>query len=420
MPPMPSMRRDATIPVAVRLLARKLHIAQSPSASIPLSMDVSELIKDVPQISGDGPFPKTPKFDVLGTPASLLNIALPASATLFTRRGTLVGVNGELENVTSTLSMLTPTVRALVGIPFLYQKITSTTPLTALITSKSSSVQTTFAVISMDGRVDWTIAQRNALLAWTGSTLTVKPKLVPSLSLSRWGNTVLSGRGEIALVGKGQIYQVTLQDESDEFAVHPAHILAYTSNLPAPTPTPYRLRHSRLKLPRLQVPESISQSYRALFRSLAPATSQSTTGVPTPARKSFLAELQDTSVVRFLSRTWDRIVMALRTAIWGDELLFKFKGPCTLLIQSRAPRLSDVIPASEMIEAARIQPKAFAPVVTTSPADGTVTPVANDVAAQVEDKRIGNASKGGHLKVAEVKDGEVTFRSVDSFNEFIK
>ncbi|ODQ72154.1 hypothetical protein LIPSTDRAFT_40171, partial [Lipomyces starkeyi NRRL Y-11557] len=274
------------------------------------------------------------KFDVLGTPASLLNVALPASATLFTRRGTLVGVNGELDNVTSTLSMLKPTVRTLVGIPFLYQKITSTTPLTALITSKSSSVQTTFAVVSMDGRLDWTIAQRNALLAWTGSTLTVKPKLVPSLSLSRWGNTVLSGRGEIALVGKGQIYQVTLQDESDEFVVHPANILAYTSNLPAPKPVPYRLRHSRIKLPRLQVPQSISKSYRRLFPSL----------------------LQDTNIVQFLSRTWYRIITVLRTAIWGDELFFKFKGPCTLLIQSRATRLSDLIPASEMDELARVQP----------------------------------------------------------------
>ncbi|KAK9369227.1 mitochondrial biogenesis AIM24-domain-containing protein [Lipomyces kononenkoae] len=417
MPPMRSMRRDATIPVAGRLLARKLHIAQSPTASIPLSMDVSELIKDVPQISGDGPFPKTPKFDVLGTPASLLNIALPASATLFTRRGTLVGVNGDLDNVTSTLSMLTPTIRALVGIPFLYQKITSTTPLTALITSKSSSVQTTFAVISMDGRVDWTIAQRNALLAWTGSTLTVKPKLVPSLSFTRWGNTVLSGRGEIALVGKGQIYQVTLQNESDEFAVHPAHILAYTSNIPAPKPSPYRLRHSRLKLPRFQVPQAIPNSFRALLPSLAPSTSQSTIGGSTLPGKSFLTDLQNTSVVRFLSRTWYRIVLTLRTAIWGDELLFKFKGPCTLLIQSRAPRLSDVIPASEMIEAARVQPKAFEPVVTPSPVDAMA--VANAM-AKVEDKRVGNASKGGHLKVAEVKDGQVTFRSVDSFNEFIK
>ncbi|KAJ8097373.1 mitochondrial biogenesis AIM24-domain-containing protein [Lipomyces tetrasporus] len=402
---------------AGRLLARNVHIAQSPTASIPLSMDVSEMINNVPQISGDGPFPKAPKFEVVGTPASLLNVALPASATLFTRRGTLLGVNGDLDNVTSTLSMLKPTVRALVGIPFLYQKITSTTPLTALITSKSSSVQTTFAVVSMDGRLDWTIAQRNALLAWTGSTLTIKPKVIPSLSLSRWGNTVLSGRGEIALVGKGQIYQITLQDESDEFAVHPANVLAYTSNVPAPKPVPYRLRHSRFKLPRLQVPQSISKSYSRLFPSSS-STSESTTGVATTPQKSFLAELQQTSIVRLLSRTWFRIQTATRTAIWGDDLFFRFKGPCTLLIQSRAPRLSDVIPASEMSEIASMQPPAFAPV-ATAPAIDTAAPV-EETDATVEIVREGNASKGGHLKVAEVKDGNVRFRSVNSFGEFIK
>ena len=39
------------------------------------------------------------KFEVLGAPYSLLSVALPASSVLYSRRGTLVGVNGRAENV---------------------------------------------------------------------------------------------------------------------------------------------------------------------------------------------------------------------------------------------------------------------------------------------------------------------------------
>lgn len=271
--------------------------------------------------------------------------------------------------------------------------------------------------MSLDGRLDWTVAQRNALLAWSGSTLTVKPKIVPSLSLSRWGNTVLSGRGEMALVGKGQIYQLTLQDETEEFAVHPANIIAYTSNPPAPKPTPYRLRHTRM---RLQIPKISFPWSSKLTASLSSAgENENAPLVPSSITQS--------GAVRFLSHTWYRTKSAIRTFVWGDELLFKFKGPCTILIQSRAPRLADVIPAreaKEVYELARVQPASFI-------AGGTATSAAAGIAAEglatengdavLEDrKKEGNASNGGHLKVATVDGGKVEFRSVNDFKEFIK
>jgi hypothetical protein len=39
------------------------------------------------------------QFEVLGAPYSLLSVSLPASSTLYTRRGTLAGLNGKIENV---------------------------------------------------------------------------------------------------------------------------------------------------------------------------------------------------------------------------------------------------------------------------------------------------------------------------------
>jgi uncharacterized protein (AIM24 family) len=155
-------------------------------------------------------------FEVIGTPFSLLSVSLSASQTLFTRRGTLIGLNGKSEN---TLSFLEPFKRAPVGIPFLYQKISSTTPVTALVATKSpiSSIVT----VNLDGRQDWIISQRQALLAWTGHTLSLKPQYNVKLGLAHWGNTYITGRGLLALVGSGQIYQVQLK-AGESYVAHPA------------------------------------------------------------------------------------------------------------------------------------------------------------------------------------------------------
>lgn len=133
-------------------------------------------------------------FEVLGSPFSLLSASISPSQNLYTRKGTLVGFNGTPENVwstgstvgtgssiltsnqaVSTLSLLEPFRRALFGIPFLYQRVTSTTPYNALISTKSKV--TSLVVVHLDGRLDWMVAQRNALLAWTGQTLSLSPRL---------------------------------------------------------------------------------------------------------------------------------------------------------------------------------------------------------------------------------------------------
>lgn len=41
------------------------------------------------------------RFEVLGGPNSLLSVSLSASQNLYTRRGTLVGVGGKVENVST-------------------------------------------------------------------------------------------------------------------------------------------------------------------------------------------------------------------------------------------------------------------------------------------------------------------------------
>lgn len=47
--------------------------------------------------------------------------------------------------------------------------------MTALISTKSPL--TSFATVHLDGRLDWIIAQRSALLAWSGHGLHITPRV---------------------------------------------------------------------------------------------------------------------------------------------------------------------------------------------------------------------------------------------------
>lgn len=158
------------------------------------------------------------------------------------------------------------------------------------------------------------LTQHDALLAWTGHSISSRPtishKMVfpplpsPSVpadshikSLAHWGNSKLTGRGLVALIGRGQIYQVVLKP-GEVFTVHPSSLLAYSMTGPS-RPVAHRLRSTSL---RLQVPSlglsrllpSVdikalrtlreSQAYRAVARAL------------------------------FAARTWSR------RAIWGDRV----------------------------------------------------------------------------------------------------
>lgn len=158
------------------------------------------------------------RFQVIGTPFSLLSVSLSASQTLFTRRGTLVSLSGKPENTVSTLSLLEPFRRAPVGIPFLYQKVSSTSPVTALVSTKAPI--SSIVSVNLDGRQDWVVAQRQALLAWAGHTLSLRPQYNVKLGIAHWGNTYVTGRGLLALAGSGQIYQVQIK-AGESYVAHP-------------------------------------------------------------------------------------------------------------------------------------------------------------------------------------------------------
>ncbi|KAH9864559.1 hypothetical protein J1614_010494 [Plenodomus biglobosus] len=269
-------------------------------------------------------------FHVLGTPFSLLSVSLSASQTLYTRRGTLVSLSGKPENTVSTLSVLEPIRRAPVGIPFLYQKISSTSPVTALISTKSPI--SSIVSVNLDGRQDWLISQRQALLAWTGHTLTLKPQYNAKLGFAHWGNTYITGRGLMALAGSGQIYQVQIK-EGESYVAHPSNVVAYTASLTPPQPFRFKSSNFRLQVPDLGF-GTLVQKVR-FFRVMS----------QTPTWKALLSFYHT-------AKTY------MRKTIYGDRLFLRFEGPTTMLLQSRASRISDTLTLRDVNEIADSAPGA--------------------------------------------------------------
>ncbi|RMZ87541.1 hypothetical protein DV736_g5227, partial [Chaetothyriales sp. CBS 134916] len=290
------------------------------------SIDTSKVEVIGPSTSASSP---DASFEILGAPYSLLSATVSPSQHLFTRRGTLVGLSSTPsstpDDVISTLRIISPLSRLALGIPFLYQRITSPTSYNALISTPSKL--TTFSVLNLDGTTDWTLLQRSALLAWTGSSLGITAKLNSSLTPSTWGNTVLTGRGLVCLSGQGQIYSVSLA-RGESWVAHPSNVLAFTSSSPSPKPTPFRFKSSTL---RFQIPLQLGNWF--------------------PSSRFVLA-LQDSATYKFLRNVLLRIQTWSRRTIWGDRLFLRFEGPATVLVQSRAARVADVLTSEQVNEIA--------------------------------------------------------------------
>ncbi|KAL2210798.1 hypothetical protein CC79DRAFT_533339 [Sarocladium strictum] len=322
------------------------------------------------------------RFEVLGSPYSMLSVTLSASQKLYTRRGTLVGVAGKPETAQSTLSLLNPLSRAPFGVPFLYQRISATTPITALISSKTPT--TTFSILHLDGTTDWMVASRNALLAWTGHTLSVSSRLQTRLSLAHWGSTFLTGRGVAALSAPGQVYQLNLA-EGEEFVAHPGSVVAYAVSRNAPQP--FRFKSSSL---RLQIPSLTSWFSEA----------------------NFVKAMRETGAYKFLARVLYSLRTTTRRTIWGDRLFMQFKGPTTVLLSSRGVRVGDSLTSDQVNEIADA-PAGVLPRAIEMAAKGDSEPL---VPAETTAEQAPSA-----IHVAAVRrDGKVTFEDTKDLKEFVR
>ncbi len=229
------------------------------------------------------------------------------------------------------------------------------------------------------------VSQRKALLAWTGHTLSVSPTVNREMSLAHWGNTLITGRGLVALAGPGQTYQITLK-AGEEYVAHPGNVIAYT--ITANPPLPYRFHSSSF---RFQVP-NLGLGY------LIPDI-------------KFFRVMQTTDTWRGIAKALFYLRTSARRTIWGDRLFMKFYGPTTILMSSRASRISDVLTARDINEIANTEAGAVQDAVTL-----VGSPKGE---GEGEKKQVTDVPTGFHYAQVSV-DGKVKFGEVTDAKGFVR
>jgi len=197
----------------------------------------------------------------------------------------------------------------------------------------------------------------------------------------------VTGRGLLALVGKGQVYSIDLK-LGEQYVVHPSNVIGYT--ITSHPPLPYRFKSSglRFQIPSLGIGKLVPDS-------------------------RFLKAMRESDTWRTISafgfavRTWSR-----RT-IWGDRLFLQFEGPTTILMQSRASRVSDALTTRDVNE------------IADTPAGTTQKAV--ELVARKEAEKASEAGKAPRavnqprFSIASVqRDGKVNIKETSDFQEVMK
>lgn len=200
------------------------------------------------------------------------------------------------------------------------------------------------------------------------------------MSLAHWGNTKITGRGLAAVTGPGQIYQLKLQP-GEKYVAHPGNVVAYT--ITQNTPLPYRFRSSNL---RFQVPDA---EFSAYFPEV-----------------KFFRVMKETTTWKAIAKLSFSVRTMARRTIWGDRLFLQFQGPTTILMSSRASRISDVLTKRDVDEIADTEAGVVQSAVT--------------LASTPKEDRVESTQKSvvpTGFKMATVTGGEVKFEDVKSIEE---
>lgn len=119
----------------------------------------------------------------------------------------------------------------------------------------------------------------------------------------------------------------------------------------------------------------------------------------------FFRVMSQTATWRTLATIFHTLKTWLRRSIWGDRLFLRFEGPTTMLLQSRASRISDTLSLRDVDEIADSPPGAVQDAVTRKIKEeikeiegSSKTPIAS----------LGKSDQGT-LRYATIKDGKAEF-----------
>lgn len=386
---------------------RLIHIASAPrvlgarDVALTVGQHDSSVIKgNIDEASGIA-F-ADPKFVPLGTPPTMVQVKLPASVQLYTRRNSLAGAVGShlgLNGLSSSFHLARfPFSRLLCGAPLVYHRIVSTSPLDLLISSNAgkrrplfgtwsvrvgdgaSSTNSTLSVLGLDGTVDW-VASPKAVYAYCGDLLSQHLDL-------RSRQTRITGRGSVVLSSPSQIYRVVLGAE-ESFVLRKDCLVAYSTDLNKP------------RLSSVSDKVSIPYSLDAGSAVSQPATKTTATTTETKPSNNFFS--------RIASSVWDSIKAYLKGLRGEPRQFVKVQGPTVVL-------LSGITKREISLHNDRVKPL-----------EEKLAQSAQDLLKKHEFDTHEATSLGlqgkpaDHFKIVSIgEDGKATFHSTNSFDSYLE
>lgn len=362
------------------------------------------------------------EFLALGVPPTILSVNSPPSVPVYIRRGSLLSIYGldNTQTINNQLEVKNPIKHFLYGnYVSSYQKLISTTPFSILVSSISRNFSPfsrvnnkSFVSLNLDGANDWAILDNQALHVYTGNSLIVGLYRLPynisrslskklslpfktSTGLSKWtklGYTLLSGRGQVALVGNGTVYNVNLK-ESEEILINKNNLLGISVN------GPYDLQNCILKY---TFPLSKTEAQKLENNNLEQLLSIKPLA-PNASVKDYYVYYSSK-----LGNIWRKLLNVFHEGqiksynfLVGNQEFIKIIGPRSILLQSNSSNDYDL--AARRKTGTKINPSGNGLV----PSDGNT---------QVELKR----TSEDYLNYVTIKDGKSEFKSTPDFREAIQ
>lgn len=319
------------------------RLADSTSNSEPHE-DISEHLKSVSKLSGSGPFPSSPEFQLLGSPfTSALHVSLPSSAALYLKNGaTVIGVTGDVAKPKTSLEYSIADQAEGTkpdSLPLVYQRLTAANSLTMLLSApRIQNKASWYALVTPTKSYNWLI-QRDAVLAWGGSQVSLQPvsdtfhKLLTVFRTPGRGSPILvSGAGgQLALSNDSMIYEFKLTSNEQVF-LRPGSIIGLT--VPVSRPEILDVQRSPIRVPHLPLPTLTSllpSSLQGMFGSLRSVTSK--ISWPSSVTSTFQV------VGTYAGRTNAAFRTLVSQYLWQDDEFVKIQGPATVLLDHKPPTL---------------------------------------------------------------------------------
>ncbi|CUS21488.1 LAQU0S03e03730g1_1 [Lachancea quebecensis] len=280
------------------------------------------------------------QFRVLGQPPTLCSIRVPASVSLYVRRGCLVSLHGVGEHNAVAIS------QEWMGLAWnlakygswrsaLFHQLVAPRAFSALAAPNvnggkmaswfgvSARQFRTLCLLDLDGTQDWCVIGKHSLIAYEGNTsLRIQRSSIwPSWLRLKQGESALpstyqliQGRGNALLSGAGSVYTIELPNEGEELVLKGEHLLAISGRTPR------------------DIIEAVTE-YRFPTASVPPVSETSSPTVhsskPTSSSSAFVAALSSS-----IQATVSWLRHAYTTYINGSTKYLRIRGPRFLLVQS--------------------------------------------------------------------------------------